>query len=211
MSDIKLKGYKIVNNVIEEEQVDELLHKIKDVDLVPYYHLNLEKKWSDDNIVIHQPYQFKTIKEVLIDSKDRAASFRYKMWTENYSDIGLFKQFLPEVFKLIGETFPMYEMDESKSTFNVQVYTPFDEIPKHIDGQVENRFGAVIVPITNKPKFALGGDLVMYEKDDDSPNVIESKIGDVILIDFEENDIFHEVTNVKNWVRGSIIGFLFKK
>ena len=153
----------------------------------------------------------KNIQDILINSKNRTAQFRYKMMTENTCNIGLVKKFFPNVLKIISKTFNNHKLDEDKSTFNIQVYMPFDEIPKHIDGQVENRFGAVILPITNKPKDAIGGDLILYDTEDDCPHTIESKIGDMILIDFEKNDVFHEVTNVQNWIRGSIIGFLFKK
>ena len=87
-------------------------------------------------------------------------------------------------------------------------------IEHHDDGVVENRLGAFLLPLHNKPPSGKGGDLVISDWKTPTRqirDIIESNVGDLILLDFTENNIKHEVTKVENWIRLSLVGFFFSK
>ena len=96
------------------------------------------------------------------------------------------------------------------------MYLQGDFISKHDDGIVENRFCVVLIPMNNRPdevdKFTCsGGDLILYPDSDNVGIQVESKLGDIVILDFNHNNVKHEVTPVDKWIRYSLVGFLFKK
>jgi len=96
-------------------------------------------------------------------------------------------------------------------TYSVQVYRDGDYILPHLDGNYHDdgvgaRFASVFLFLNDKG--GNGGDLVLKPRDTEEEIVIESSLGDMILMDmFYGNCISHEVTKVKNWDRFMLIGF----
>jgi len=95
--------------------------------------------------------------------------------------------------------------------YSVQVYRDGDYISPHLDGNyhedgVGARYASVFLFLNDKG--GNGGDLVLKPRDTEEEIVIESSLGDMILMDmFYGNCISHEVTKVKNWDRFMLIGF----
>ena len=118
------------------------------------------------------------------------------------------------IIKKIKEIYKNYELSDEHTHVEMHIMPPHTFILRHDDGVVKNRLGAFLLPLNNKPRNGKGGDLVFdYWKSptQHSIDTIESKVGDLIVLDFTQNNIKHEVTMIENWMRFNIVGFFYSK
>jgi len=202
MDKLFVDGYMILKNVVDKNNIDKLLNSLDEYDLEP--RTDIEFKEENNETLLSQKMNLNEKIKVksMLDYLDKKIFVQQFFWND-MSTVRLsdFKSAYKSVLDI-------YNKKEVKETANVQTYLPGSFIKKHDDGIVKDRFAVVLIPLNSKPKGASGGDLILYTKED-KEIVIESNKGDVVILDFTQNNLKHQVTTVEDWCRVSFVSFLF--
>ncbi len=202
MDKLFVDGYMILKNVVDKNDIDKLLNSLDEYDLEP--RTDIEFKEENNETLLSQKMNLNEKIKVksMLDYLDKKIFVQQFFWND-MSTVRLsdFKSAYKSVLDI-------YNKKEVKETANVQTYLPGSFIKKHDDGIVKDRFAVVLIPLNSKPKGASGGDLILYTKED-KEIVIESNKGDVVILDFTQNNLKHQVTTVEDWCRVSFVSFLF--
>ncbi len=202
MDKLFVDGYMILKNVVDKNDIDKLLNSLDEYDLEP--RADIEFKEENNETLLSQKMNLNEKIKVksMLDYLDKKIFVQQFFWND-MSTVRLsdFKSAYKSVLDI-------YNKKEVKETANVQTYLPGSFIKKHDDGIVKDRFAVVLIPLNSKPKGASGGDLILYTKED-KEIVIESNKGDVVILDFTQNNLKHQVTTVEDWCRVSFVSFLF--
>jgi len=202
MDKLFVDGYMILKNVVDKNNIDKLLNSLDEYDLEP--RADIEFKEENNETLLSQKMNLNEKIKVksMLDYLDKKIFVQQFFWND-MSTVRLsdFKSAYKSVLDI-------YNKKEVKETANVQTYLPGSFIKKHDDGIVKDRFAVVLIPLNSKPKGASGGDLILYTKED-KEIVIESNKGDVVILDFTQNNLKHQVTTVEDWCRVSFVSFLF--
>lgn len=201
MSKLIENGYTILENMYTQDDIDKiLLNKLENIEISSRFDFEFIEK-NKINSGINKKISLSEITPFM-NTEIQTSQF---FWQSD--SIIRLKEDFPETSKKILE---IYNMKDFRENSNLQTYLPGSFIKKHDDGIVEDRFVVVLTPLNTKPENAEGGDLILDLKDG-TRLVIENKIGNVILLDFTENNLKHEVTEIKNWARVVLVSFLFFK
>ena len=202
MDKLFVDGYMILKNVVDKNNIDKLLNSLDEYDLEP--RADIEFKEENNETLLSQKMNLNEKIKVksMLDYLDKKIFVQQFFWND-MSTVRLsdFKSAYKSVLDI-------YNKKEVKETANVQTYLPGSFIKKHDDGIVKDRFAVALIPLNSKPKGASGGDLILYTKED-KEIVIESNKGDVVILDFTQNNLKHQVTTVEDWCRVSFVSFLF--
>ena len=222
-------GYTIFNNVVEKDEVDKVLIESLKLPLFSKNALTFKKLIKKEGA----PYQAVDVNSIsYYEDKDSLTLDRFRIKDiikyDNYKVVQhqswycgdvpqttpLWDEVIKKIFNKIQETYKNYELSLEDVIISLHIMPPGTFIEHHDDGVVENRLGAFLLPLHNKPPSGKGGDLVISDWKTPTRqirDIIESNVGDLILLDFTENNIKHEVTKVENWIRLSLVGFFFSK
>lgn len=115
------------------------------------------------------------------------------------------KDFKKNISKIISTFYHNGKFSYSWATMDVhlQIYQPNHFIKKHDDGLDKNRICILLIPLSKKPEKGLGGDLIMHSNN--RKTIVESRVGNVVVLDFTKNNVTHELTRIENWIRTSLI------
>ena len=195
-------GYIVLKNIVDKNDIDKLLNSLEESELQP--RMDIEFKDEDNETQLSQTIHMNEKMKLnsVIDYLDKKVFVPQLFWND-MSTVTLsdFKGVRKNILDL-------YNIKELKENSNIQTYLPGSFIKKHDDGVAENRFAVALIPLNSKPKGANGGDLVLYTKED-KEIVIESNKGDVVILDFTQNNLEHQVTKIEDWCRVSFVSFLF--
>lgn len=195
-------GYIVLKNIIDKNDIDKLLNSLEESELHP--RMDIEFKNEDNETQLSQRIHMNEKMKLnsVVDYLDKKTFVQQSFWNDmNTLRISDFNSAYKSVLDI-------YNKEKVRENSNVQTYLPGSFIRKHDDGVVENRFAVVLIPLNSKPKGATGGDLVLYTKED-KEIIIESNKGDVVILDFTQNNLKHQVTRVEDWCRVSFVSFLF--
>jgi len=192
----------ILKNIVDKNDIDKLLSSLDESDLEPRMDIEFKDKNNETLLSqimnLNQKVKVKSMSDYL-DKKIFVTQFFWNdMSTVRFSD---FKSAYKSVLDI-------YNKKKVRENSNIQTYLPGSFIKKHDDGVVKDRFAVVLIPLNSKPKGASGGDLILYTKEDEEI-VIESNKGDVVILDFTQNNLKHQVTMIEDWCRVSFVSFLF--
>ena len=195
-------GYTIFNNVVEKDEVDKVLKKSLKLPLYSNVDLSYHEYESNDIAAVTEidskPYPFTespltlarfSIKDIIKYDNYQVLQHQNWYWTDISSHWDELKN---KIFNKIQEIYKNYELSLEDTYITLHVMPPGSFIEHHNDGVVKNRLGAFLLPLHNKPPIGKGGDLVISEWKTPTRQVsdlIESKVGDMILLDFTENNI----------------------
>ncbi len=202
MDKLFVDGYMILKNVVDKNNIDKLLNSLDEYDLEP--RADIEFKEENNETLLSQKMNLNEKIKVksMLDYLDKKIFVQQFFW----NDMSTVR--LSDFRSAYKSVLDIYNKKEVKETANVQTYLPGSFIKKHDDGIVKDRFAVVLIPLNSKPKGASGGDLILYTKED-KEIVIESNKGDVVILDFTQNNLKHQVTTVEDWCRVSFVSFLF--
>ncbi len=202
MDKLFVDGYMILKNVVDKNNIDKLLNSLDEYDLEP--RTDIEFKEENNETLLSQKMNLNEKIKVksMLDYLDKKIFVQQFFW----NDMSTVR--LSDFRSAYKSVLDIYNKKEVKETANVQTYLPGSFIKKHDDGIVKDRFAVVLIPLNSKPKGASGGDLILYTKED-KEIVIESNKGDVVILDFTQNNLKHQVTTVEDWCRVSFVSFLF--
>jgi len=202
MDKLFVDGYMILKNVVDKNNIDKLLNSLDEYDLEPRADIEFKEENNVTGLSQKMHMNEKIKLKSMLDYLDKKIFVQQFFWND-MSTVRLsdFKSAYKSVLDI-------YNKKEVKETANVQTYLPGSFIKKHDDGIVKDRFAVVLIPLNSKPKGASGGDLILYTKED-KEIVIESNKGDVVILDFTQNNLKHQVTTVEDWCRVSFVSFLF--
>jgi len=202
MDKLFVDGYMILKNVVDKNDIDKLLNSLDEYDLEP--RADIEFKEENNETLLSQKMNLNEKIKVksMLDYLDKKIFVQQFFW----NDMSTVR--LSDFRSAYKSVLDIYNKKEVKETANVQTYLPGSFIKKHDDGIVKDRFAVVLIPLNSKPKGASGGDLILYTKED-KEIVIESNKGDVVILDFTQNNLKHQVTTVEDWCRVSFVSFLF--
>ena len=222
-------GYTIFNNVVEKDEVDKVLKESLKLPLYSKNDLTFKKYEKVDGVIRELvppaiPYfedkdpltsdRFR-IKDIIKYDNYQVLQHQSWYWTDIHTDaLSHWDELKNKIFNKIQETYKNYELSLEDIHITLHVMPPNSFIEHHDDGVVEKRLGAFLLPLHQKPPKGEGGDLVISNWKTPTRqirDIIESNVGDLILLDFTENNIKHEVTLVENWIRLSLVGFFFSK
>ena len=202
MDKLFVDGYMILKNVVDKNDIDKLLNSLDEYDLEP--RADIEFKEENNETLLSQKMNLNEKIKVksMLDYLDKKIFVQQFFWND-MSTVRLsdFKSAYKSVLDI-------YNKKKVREVANVQTYLPGSFIKKHDDGIVKDRFAVALIPLNSKPKGASGGDLILYTKED-KEIVIESNKGDVVILDFTQNNLKHQVTRVEDWCRVSFVSFLF--
>ena len=202
MDKLFVDGYMILKNVVDKNNIDKLLNSLDEYDLEPRADIEFKEENNVTGLSQKMHMNEKIKLKSMLDYLDKKIFVQQFFWND-MSTVRLsdFKSAYKSVLDI-------YNKKEVKETANVQTYLPGSFIKKHDDGIVKDRFAVVLIPLNSKPKGASGGDLILYTKED-KEIVIESNKGDVVILDFTQNNLKHQVTTLEDWCRVSFVSFLF--
>jgi len=202
MDKLFVDGYMILKNVVDKNNIDKLLNSLDEYDLEP--RADIEFKEENNETLLSQKMNLNEKIKVksMLDYLDKKIFVQQFFW----NDMSTVR--LSDFRSAYKSVLDIYNKKEVKETANVQTYLPGSFIKKHDDGIVKDRFAVALIPLNSKPKGASGGDLILYTKED-KEIVIESNKGDVVILDFTQNNLKHQVTTVEDWCRVSFVSFLF--
>jgi len=202
MDKLFVDGYMILKNVVDKNDIDKLLNSLDEYDLEP--RADIEFKEENNETLLSQKMNLNEKIKVksMLDYLDKKIFVQQFFW----NDMSTVR--LSDFRSAYKSVLDIYNKKEVKETANVQTYLPGSFIKKHDDGIVKDRFAVVLIPLNSKPKGASGGDLILYTKED-KEIVIESNKGDVVILDFTQNNLKHQVTTLEDWCRVSFVSFLF--
>ena len=136
----------------------------------------------------------------------------------NFSQIWFYSNLKDEDIKLIYDKITKYFYDLSESD-ELQIelqYTLYDKgcfVKDHIDGKspVKN-YAAILIYLNEKYEKNWGGNLVLKGIKNNKEHIVIPEFGNVAIIDLQNFDINHEVTDVKeNIERYAFVSFPFNK
>jgi hypothetical protein len=216
-------GYTVFNNVVSDEIVKDFNKTFPSVPVFSKVEYSFEGQIRGD--INHSNEETRDARETLdkfkikdiIESSDYIVQLpQYWYWCSipSHPSPRHWNEIESIIIKKLKEIYKNYELLDEDTHVEMHIMPPYTFISRHDDGVVENRLGAFLLPLNNKPRSGKGGDLVMnYGKspDQQSTDIIESNVGDLIVLDFTQNNIEHEVTMIKNWIRLSLVGFFYSK
>ena len=222
-------GYTIFNNVVEKDEVDKVLIESLKLPLFSKNALTFKKLIKKEGA----PYQAVDVNSIsYYEDKDSLTLDRFRIkdiiryddyqvlqhqswyWTDIHTVYTHWAELIKKIINKLQETYKNHELSYEDNHITLHVMPPGSFIEHHDDGIVKNRLGAFILPLHQKPLRAHGGDLVISNWTTPTRqirDIIESNVGDMVVLDFTENNTKHEVTIVENWIRLSLVGFFFSK
>lgn len=100
-----------------------------------------------------------------------------------------------------------YERNTISNGTDLTLYTKNNFIELHQDGYVKGRLCVVLIYLNDDYKEGFGGELVINES-----NTIKPEFGNVTILDFTKNNIYHSVNSVldDNFKRFAFIKFFYQ-
>jgi len=92
-------------------------------------------------------------------------------------------------------------------------FTMFDEgcyIKEHLDGRDPKRVAGILIYLNENYDESNGGLLKVIHPDTNEESYVIPEFGNTILVDYTENEVSHEVTEVKKGKRLAICAFIHK-
>ena len=196
--DIIKKGFCILENYIEEKTIlnwIDSLAKHTGEQISRYDLIHHKEKLNVDHSI--NPI-FSDYVPLLNKIVDMSQNFNIIECSDSY--LNNFENILGDI---MDELYPNLKWTWINSNISLQLYIPNHFINSHEDGVDLNRLCVILIPLSNKPTGGMGGDLIIHSNNDKS--VVESRIGNVVVLDFTKNNVIHELTRIENWIRTSLI------
>ena len=233
LGDLEKDGYVVVKNAIDKSNIDSFMKNRQSGSNEAFIE-RIDLQHEEVSYTIGENRKFDDF--YFPDGKVVTAQ-RFSTFSFAEDDVA---ENIPQIDEIVKEYYPEIHKKGYYGQWNSNIYFHGDFICPHDDGIVPNRFCVFLVPMNTKPDrvFGLatgGGDLVLYpeshsrncdfgntskfynwDSDTEVPTCqvgipIHSELGDVVILDFVDNNINHEITQINNWIRYSLVGFLFKK
>ena len=194
----KVKDYSIVN---------------RDTELYCRYQLRLKEDDYEHNIPLSEVGERDLyVKDNNFKIFQKWFEFKIKqnMGEPNYTDF-----FINICKKILNRFYPDVEIDYGSGFGGFTLYEDGHFIIDHKDGKNAGRLCVIIIYLSSESEYNTdgggGGELVI-KTNSQKEYTIKPILGTFSLLDFSENDVFHEVNMVKNgFKRYSFINFFYVK
>ena len=209
---------------INEEEYNEMLtviDKVKDYsitnrdDLRCRYMINLDNNFKDD--YKHSiPISEVEPRDQLVKEKNLKIFqkwFEYQIKHEP-GEVDTFEFFIKHCKKILDNFYPGYEINYGARTGGFTLYEDGHFISDHKDGNNPGRVCVIIMYLSPESEYESlnGGGELIVRTNSNKEYKIKPILGTFTLLDFSENDIHHQVLEVKNgFKRYAFINFFYLK
>ena len=193
IGDLRKDGYTIIKDAISQDDIREMMN-------LDCFHEDEECGFENRLDVVYPKTFDETNESINLGSKTDFRDFyfegggvrtqqRFSSYTMPWQTISN-SEIESKIKKVLKDEYPEEIENGYYGQYCINMYLQGDFISKHDDGVVEDRFCVVLVPMNDRPeevdKFnSSGGDLILYPDSDNVGIQVESKVGDIVILDFK--------------------------